>query len=680
MSTEKESQFPVFLGLTDVPQASACTHLGIQYPGEVIVADRWRAEWGAPLKGNVYFRVVLLRSRQSIPRDAIQDSRIAACVPGGAPERQRKKLDSELRTIREVRAQYGASSDLRRSVVHQALERREEEVQDLLEVAQAQRYREGVIHSPTAAAALSPGEVFRGDHPEDWCLKIAEVLLSWAYPTLPLNPSLLPRTLRPEDAARVFEAIWDPAISEGSALAQLGPGLGLSTTEEPHRYNPEDCAAFRRIDQALETAGGQLPWDQIHRVLAHADGLTAPLATMYLLAIVLRGRPEVEIGLRRGHGLRLKDGQPLLSDRLIRDVFPVVGWQEDISDKFTNLRRPTPITWNGALPYTSRLVPELQGIEDEDVPTAQQEALVQGLSDLSGRLNRCQRIVEDLSQLSDAPNGKETLAILENLSHLSGSQDFTEVYHRARRHFDSPAALSGQMLLLGRIEALEESMPDLRWAMGYLNEAVVQGSQQRLSLARMALMSQLSLPHLLREDMTWRSFEGQFERFRQDYAQAYLNHHREYHSNRAGLSAYLGDGALQLAALGHLNSILELGEPVGQELGELYQLLKEAVKVCDLVPDELNLDLRPRCHSCALVLEEELPSREVERFHKELERSLLEQNRRLSHVLVDRILHGRSDKRLEDFLKIVQASDLSSLANTLDDEMVGFIRRLVSAQ
>ena len=156
-------------------------------------------------------------------------------------------------------------------------------------------------------------------------------------------------------------------------------------------------------------------------------------------------------------------------------------------------------------------------------------------------------------------------------------------------------------------------------------------------------------------------------------------YHREYHRKRVGLTARLEDATLQLAALGHLNSILALGEPVGRELDELYQLLKETVKLCTAILEDLSLDLKPLCSSCALILGEELPSQEAELFFNGLERSLQEQNRRLIRVLVDRILHGQSNQRLENFLKIVQASDLSALANALDEEMVHFIRRLVSS-
>ena len=64
---------------------------------------------------------------------------------------------------------------------------------------------------------------------------------------------------------------------------------------------------------------------------------------------------------------------------------------------------------------------------------------------------------------------------------------------------------------------------------------------------------------------------------------------------------------------------------------------------------------------------------------RDVGRALGEQNRRLSRMLVDRIIHDRVDQRLEAFLKTVQASDLSALSNTLNTELAMFIRKLLSS-
>ena len=62
---------------------------------------------------------------------------------------------------------------------------------------------------------------------------------------------------------------------------------------------------------------------------------------------------------------------------------------------------------------------------------------------------------------------------------------------------------------------------------------------------------------------------------------------------------------------------------------------------------------------------------------RDVDRALGEQNRRLSRVLVDRVLHQRVDQRLEDFLKIVSASDLSALSDVLNQDLTVFIRQLL---
>ena len=61
---------------------------GFEYPGEVIVAGQWRAEFGRPLSGVSMFRLVLLHSSDAPAPDDITDDRICVAVPrggGGCP-------------------------------------------------------------------------------------------------------------------------------------------------------------------------------------------------------------------------------------------------------------------------------------------------------------------------------------------------------------------------------------------------------------------------------------------------------------------------------------------------------------------------------------------------------------------------------------------------------------------
>ena len=45
--------------------------------------------------------------------------------------------------------------------------------------------------------------------------------------------------------------------------------------------------------------------------------------------------------------------------------------------------------------------------------------------------------------------------------------------------------------------------------------------------------------------------------------------------------------------------------------------------------------------------------------------------------MVEKALAGRVDERWQELLQIVQASELSSWANTLDNDLVAFIRQVL---
>ena len=116
---------------------------------------------------------------------------------------------------------------------------------------------------------------------------------------------------------------------------------------------------------------------------------------------------------------------------------------------------------------------------------------------------------------------------------------------------------------------------------------------------------------------------------------------------------------------------------MGLGLEQRFNDLGQEITLCGLPSPDLPLHASPRCPNCVISLGEAPPAQDVDQFLRDLDRALGEQNRRLSLVLVSRIIHGQVDQRLEDFLKIVQASDLSALSNTLTDELTQWIRQLI---
>jgi len=50
----------------------------------------------------------------------------------------------------------------------------------------------------------------------------------------------------------------------------------------------------------------------------------------------------------------------------------------------------------------------------------------------------------------------------------------------------------------------------------------------------------------------------------------------------------------------------------------------------------------------------------------------------LSNLLVGKISRGQVGRRLEDFLKIVHASELSALSNAISEELIFFVPRVLT--
>jgi len=49
----------------------------------------------------------------------------------------------------------------------------------------------------------------------------------------------------------------------------------------------------------------------------------------------------------------------------------------------------------------------------------------------------------------------------------------------------------------------------------------------------------------------------------------------------------------------------------------------------------------------------------------------------LSRLLVEKVLEGHTNERWNEFLQIVQASKLSSLANTIDRDLISFVKEVL---
>ena len=108
-----------------------------------------------------------------------------------------------------------------------------------------------------------------------------------------------------------------------------------------------------------------------------------------------------------------------------------------------------------------------------------------------------------------------------------------------------------------------------------------------------------------------------------------------------------------------------------------FRDITATLRTCDLSEEEVSLDDAPFCRECRLLLGEGVPRREVVSVVRGTEGAMREYNRRLSSEGVRRILADTNRAQHDKLIGLVQVSDLTTLANVLDEGVVEFLRGLV---
>src|SRR3990170_8486139 len=97
---------------------------------------------------------------------------------------------------------------------------------------------------------------------------------------------------------------------------------------------------------------------------------------------------------------------------------------------------------------------------------------------------------------------------------------------------------------------------------------------------RVSLLEQFNLGNLVAAPHLWPSIKALFDWFKSRYRAIYHEHHHNYYQELGKLQARLIEARPQLEALEKLNSIAELGEPLGGGLAEDFEHLLARVKPC----------------------------------------------------------------------------------------------------
>ena len=666
-------------------------HLGLVYQGEVVRVDRWSPRLAGPLAGDVYFRIVLMTRRRGGLGPTIRDRRIALCLPAAGLPRRRFQLSGELARIRETQAIYLTQRDAEADLIRGTLQNRQDEVEEQLLAEESLRYSDsqiftGAEHQPDLNL------IFSGLDPLIWFSRLAGWLLAGAYPSLPLDAAALPRPVAATDAAELYAAIFDQPGGRPDTLGLLGVALGLSTPSQPSVFNASSCPVMELIRRRLAGQSGTANWSDLHRYLAHDVGLTGPLANLFLLLYLHREGRNLAVDLSPSHSLTLLDGRPLPVRRLTSDLIPGLRWNEGVADWARSIGPPAEPQWNDALQHLNLLSPRLTGVAEGGDFGPLELSLGQDIESLARELSQAQHLLELLGHAQapmEGPGGpaKEGDAVdcrAESLGRLSrvlsqAGGGFRAVYQAVRAEYRDYRQLETDLAGLRQMAQLHKSAGEILQTQAYLEGAVVPHNLfPSLSIDRQALRTAVALASLLEsKGRSWGALSQHISGFKSRYAAAYRAHHDNLQQALTAYKQGFETGQRKLRALDLLSTLPELGEPAGAGLAEALDNLGAPPEACPVPGLYLDLDVFPRCSKCGLSLQRSLPTPPLALVLAAIDAGLAAKNLRLSNLLVDRILQRRNDRRLDDLLKIVRASDLSALSNTLDIELVEFIRRVI---
>jgi len=329
-----------------------------------------------------------------------------------------------------------------------------------------------------------------------------------------------------------------------------------------------------------------------------------------------------------------------------------------------------------------RRIPAGQILDPRTAMAVPRRAADQGrgaLSDMGGRIEELRTAVEPLAeQLQEDTDG--TLAVLERLRALSGATDYRGFYTAVRGGFSGPSDLGRALQQLDRLARLADLAPAITEAQRYLNGMTFGREHRELAVRRDAIVGRMALDGLAGNPSLWGSVEESVRQLRREYADAYVSHHVSYHRDSAELVLRMGRFRPQVEALVQFNGVPEFGEPTGTDIPQRFEELAASVRSCTAAEREAAPDTALHCQTCLLPLDEDLPRRDAASVFADVEEAMRVYSRRLSSEGVRRILSHPTREQLDKLVNLVQISDLSVLANVLDEEVVEFLRGFVGSE
>ncbi len=664
-----------------------------EHPGEVIVAGRWRTEFGMPLSGVSMFRLVLLQEADAPAPDDILDDRICVAAarvrgdrvgetkatyavrgPGEGAAGQGPQSTNfpnmtaaDIRSLREVRRSYVTANDPGLGRLASALATYESEVDASVAARLHEMWKSGVVVTSRhgaggrAGPVIQPGELFLLDDPESWVESAAAMLNRGVTSGISGSSDTSGDQSSPE---QIYEDL------RAGRLAGARDRLRRLCDIRIGEPTPVD-----RIDSCVGPAGGSVSGDDLVQLLIHELRYPPAIASLWLVVHALGRGAELVLYAEGPAG----SGHGNLREYLSGDTISEFEFDAGLIARTAVLNAEKSDAWDAVLPFLKLVAPQASftafgGGRDSDAAEFGFQ-----LAALHGRMQQASPVMfrlEVAAGASDRPLTRNSA----RLDRVLGVESWQEYVAVAREVFGSVGALKAALDQAAGQWAAVEYAPEVERAAYYLNQVEFGRIDQALAVEHRALRSRFDLATLIESPHRWRALRDEFERWQQVYRKAYLQDHASRQGRDRELRGRIERTARRVVQLDRLERIKVLRDgvrdgPPGDFPGR-WDRVAGQFRVCDLDGSDIRLVDGPVCPGCKGRLGQGADHSDVVELIAEVDRAFEVCRDRLAAIVSDLVLESKDSDRLQKLFRLNSAGDLSDLANVLDDKVISFLNGL----
>lgn len=657
----------------------------LQYSGEIILASRWQSDWGMPLvMDDQHYRIVIMVAdvAQRVKPEELQDPRIAVIYPTVLGEDAMRAAREYLAWSR-MNDDYKNRTDKESETVQGWLATQKSSYISNLLQTQLGLYRNGTVVTRDNLG-IATRELFGRVGFEGQAKLLVEKILSASYKQPLFEWSLLRSTLTATEAGKVFEGYFgkSPAPAQITATKNYGVGLGLSTSDQPGRFSPQEGSrVFEKINKLLSAEkGGEIKVYKIFETLSRPPyGIPYVVIQLYLLAFVRIGNPRVDLSLKFNHKVRTRENRQLSLSRINSAMITEIQWKPDLWTSMDTFEPAIGPHWNDVVAFGRLFVDDLRTTVNQAEIETESKRLLDRLERAKSEILQCQQAIQVLQRTLGMDLSQQDQKVFVDLkSLLEERSSYEGFYEKAVELFKTPDLLKDAVQSYSRLKELSSNVAQISEAQHYLEQISFKDNDRELRAQRMVLLTQIDLTSLASQPHLWGSIWATFEDFKRHYRNEYQKFHRDTNESLLKIQQSLIDAPNQLCALKLLNGITELGSAIGEDLEEQYTNLKLGIEPC-AVTDYLHVtvDAAPICGFCQREITYKPPIQAVDKFNRDLNQALGNQQHRLASETIRRVLERGEGDVLGQFLQVIQAANLTALVNVLDENIVKIIRNLL---